>query len=159
MFTCTQFVFSWLTAHSCRNSSRPRRPFPWSHWVGESNVGRHSYFTYWPWCWCYPWSESSCITLLDPPLHCAYVAGHPVPLPLLIPIIFLHLSVWNPPGPSTPQASTHPTPDHYRTFTIKELIKQSTEKRVSALKELVLSTQYAYVIFRVLKFLAGWITR
>jgi hypothetical protein len=130
--------------HSCRNSSRPRGLFPWSHWVGESNVGRHSYFACWPWCWCYPWSESSCVTLLDPPLHCPYVAGHPVPFTPLIPIISLYLSVWNPPGPSTPQASTHPTPDHYRTSTIKELIKQSTEKRVSALKKLVLIMHMLY---------------
>ena len=112
--------------------------------MGESNVGRHSYFTCCPWCWRYPSSELSCITLFDPPLHCAYVACHPVPFTPPIAVIFLYLSVWNPPGPSTPQASTQPTPDHYRTSTIKEPIKQSAEKSVSALQKLVLSIHMLY---------------
>ena len=74
-----------------------------------------------------------CIARMLPVIQCLY------------PSDSHHLSVWNPPGPSTPQASTHPTPDHYRTSTIKELIKQSTEKRVSALKKLVLSMNMLYL--------------
>ncbi|KIM92136.1 hypothetical protein PILCRDRAFT_112896 [Piloderma croceum F 1598] len=50
----------------------------------------------------------------------------------------LCFAFWNPPGPSTPQVSTHPSPDIPQKVVIKELIRQSTDDhQMSTLKTLV----------------------
>lgn len=143
MFTYTLFVFSWPTGHSCQNSS------------GQGDL---SLITLGGRIECWPpfilclltmvlvlsliWIVLHHITWHTSALHvCCRSSSAFTPL---FPIISLYLSVWNPPRPSIPQASTHPTPDHYRTSNIKELIKLSTEKRVSALKKLVLSMHMLY---------------